>query len=210
MSSEVNAQGPLPRGYAPDPGAVAAPDLTQTPSVALEQWDAACSADGCGKQVVAACFRASAGTWSPEVDDLVHGKLADVTSNAAYRARGDGSLHVASVAPGQRVLEGDGLAAKTLVGFTSGGAVHACFVACIGPRGAAAPCREYVDAARLTGPIVAAPETSASLAAVVAMVHHPRETFVCFVAFVCAMGLAAIALRPRPRRRASRPRYSPK
>lgn len=201
MDEDVALVAPLPSGVSE--GAVAAPNLERTASVRVEQWDARCLEASCKAQAVLACFRADAGTWSDEVGAIAEDKLVETASNAAFRARGEGALRVTGEsnegAAHARELEGDGLAGKTLLGF-SDGAVHACFALCVGARGSRPGCAESVQNAHFSRPISGPPETSLALRAVSLAVHHPRHALAGLSLTLALWGVLAIVKRPRRRR----------
>ena len=187
-----------------DPKAVRAPELTTT-SVRLDRWTATCVGGDCDHQAVLACFSSSVGVWSPEVAELVHGKLDDTARNTAFRATGDGSMALAHASTEGDVmvhdLHGQGRDARTFLAFTPD-VVHACFAVSVSPDEATD--RDWVHHTHLRGPIVGAPETSVSIAALSACVHHPKHTLAGALALVAALSVAAIVRRPGRRR----PEYS--
>ena len=189
-------------GFVPSPRAVAAPVLSQTPGVALEQWSASCADASCGSTFVAACVRAGASTTSPEVDDLVHQKLVEVAASTVARSGHEGTLAWVGASDGGAVttrdLEGDGLAARTWTAFSGDGAtLHACFALCAGPAGAKPVCGENVHLTHIVGDLGARPAPSLPLRAALTAVHHPRAAVGAMLGVAAALAWAAIATRPR-------------
>ena len=193
-SADVTVEAPE---IANDPKAVHAPELT-TSSVRVDHWSAACVGGDCEHQVVTACFSAGASMWSPEVAELVHGKLDDTARNTAFRAIGDGAMGVTRASTQGDVsfhdLHGAGRDARTFLAFTRDpDVVHACFALAISPSDAD---RDWVQSTRVRGPLTEAPETSTTVAALSACVHHPQHTLVGMLAIVVALSVAAIVRRP--------------
>ncbi len=103
-------------------------------------------------------------------------------------------------------LEGAGdaegeLAARTFLGFVDFGAsatdhLVGCFALCVEDlRG----CETSVDGATVEGAFVPPPRPTVAARALVAMVHHPSETFGSIGILSCLLAAIALATRKRPR-----------
>jgi len=173
---------------------LAAPDLSQSPQLRLDAWHAARSEDATAAW---ACFSGDATQWSDDATDLAQGKLAEIASSTASRARGSAApMHVVSTRDARdRTLACDdgACAARTLVVFTEARA-HGCFVACTESARSAA-CAEIVASARVEGALVAEPPPGLALRSFSFAVHHPRGALGAIVALVAALAIIAIATR---------------
>lgn len=207
MSSEADGNGRQPTssgvwvnlrvsGVAGEPG-VAAPDLSQSPSLRVEQWE---SHHTPSRSVAWSCIGGDTSVWSPDATDLAQSKLAEIASATSERMRGTPTpMHVTETrADGrERTLTADDAdahaTARTLLAFTEGRA-HGCFVTCVGDG-----CGEVVANAALVGEVRAPPSPGVVLGGIGWMVHHPQRTEM--LAGVLLLGAAALAIvtRPRPR-----------
>jgi hypothetical protein len=194
----------------PPPGwtqaAVEPPDLSQSPQVSQEQWEAWGPAGTTDTRLVVGCFRGETSTWSTEADGVALDKVADVASSTALRVAGVGAMQRIGSARASNVLRGklegsgeaDGrIVASTFLAF-QGETAHGCFALCVDRGGA---CRASVEASQLEGEFTPPPPTSAVLRAVLTLVRHPEATAWCVVGITAALGAAAIATRKRPRAR---------
>lgn len=203
---DLRVEPATPAGFAWRDRALIPPALSQTPSVAITQWDASCADATCATTFVAACFRSTASTTSAEVDDLVHQKLIEVAAATAARAGHEVALARAAASESgpvtTRDFTGESAVARTLTGFATDGAnMHACFALCAAPAGTTAACADHVHHAHISGEIGPRPAPSLALRSILAAVHHPRPAAIGVVALGAALALAAIATRPRPPRR---------
>jgi hypothetical protein len=152
--------------------------------------------------LVAACFSGYSGAWLPEADEIALQKLSQITLSTALRAGLETTMRpIGEAREGPvrtQTLDGEGMRAKTMLGFEEGGAVHGCFALCV--RGGDT-CRKAADGARLEGALVEPPAPSLTLRAASYGVHHPAIALAALL-FVCVLGaVIAIATRPRPRTR---------
>ena len=196
-----------PDGFAQGPRALAPPASSE---IALQQWDARCADDGCKTELVAACYRADLGTWSPEIDPLAMDKLAEVSAGVARRVRGDAALGERESAPmgpaRSETLVGEGATARTIFAFSASPvALHACTAVCVGPAGRAPSCANATEGARLVGDVGEPPATSLALAGVLGAIHHPTAAFAGATALLLLSSALAIVLRPNRRRSARSP-----
>ncbi|HEY1960040.1 MAG TPA: hypothetical protein VGH28_30735 [Polyangiaceae bacterium] len=197
MSSAAEIRLSLPAGYAA--GDLASPDFSQSPRLALEQWQSARDTSG---QIVLAwgCAAAGATSWSADATELAQGKLAELASSTAARMASHATpMHVVATADEGRTralaVDGDTQngTARTFVAFTSGRA-HGCFVLCTD-----ASCEGAVREARVEGALVPPPSTGLGLRTLGLAVHHPRGALAVLGAVLVAAAAFAIATRPRVR-----------
>jgi hypothetical protein len=171
--------------------------LSETPQITLEAWHV--DADG-PAMLVSACFGGRAGSWLPEADEVALQKLSQITLSTAIRAGLDVSMRpVADAREGAvrtQTLDGEGLRAKTLLGFEPGGVAHGCFALCV--RGGPS-CREAADHSRLEGTLVEPPAPSVSMRALSWAVHHPAHAAAAIALVFVLGGIAAIFTRKRVR-----------
>ncbi len=204
-AADTGVEPALPPGYSEAPRALPPPPFALAPGVTLEHWRAGCAASDCATQAVSACFRAETAGYAEEVDGLIHDKLAEIAASTSARAGHDASLREvargAEASVSTRSLTSAGTRARTMTAFTeSPGALHACFALCAGSDGDAQRCDRWVQNASISGSHVPRPSPSAGLTTMLAAVHHPRATLAAGFALVCCLFLAAILLRPSPRR----------
>ncbi len=204
VTSGRAAGGPLDVRLAPPPEwtqdeAFGPPDLSQTPQLITAQWRA-WTRDRA--ELVAACFEARLGTWSPEMEPLALERLASLAAATVRRTEPDAPLHVTATTREADVamqsLDGAGASARTWLAFTRTGddgyAALGCMASC-----AHGPCEAIVAQARLVGPRVPPPPLSLPLRALLALVHHPRATALASATFAFLVGALAVATRRRPR-----------
>lgn len=186
-----------PSGFGADPARLPPPDLSETPQITLESWTV--DTDG-PAMLVTACFGGQAGSWLPEADDVAMQKLSQITLSTAMRAGLDVSMRpVGDAREGAvrtQTLEGEGLRAKTLLGFEAGGAARGCFVLCV--RGGSS-CREAADRSHLDGALVEPPPPRAAMRALSWAVHHPAHAGSAILGVFVLGGIVAIFTRRRVR-----------
>jgi len=204
-AADTGVEPALPAEYGEAPRALPPPPFALAPGVTLEHWRAGCAASDCATQAVSACFRAETGGYAEEVDGLIHDKLAEIAASTSARAGHDARLRevarVAEASLSTRSLTSEGARARTMTAFSeSPSALHACFALCSGSDGDAPSCDRWMQNASISGSRVPRPSASAGLTAAVTAVHHPRATLAAGFALVCCLFLAAIVLRPSPRR----------
>jgi hypothetical protein len=148
--------------------------------------------------LVGACFAGTSGAWLPEADEIALQKLGQITLSTALRTGIETSMRpILTTREGTvrtQTLDGDGLHAKTLLGFEKSGTVHGCFALCVRPDSA---CRDAIDRAHLEGTLVEPPSPSLVMRALSSAVHHPQGTLGILLG-ACVFG-AAFALVRRPR-----------
>jgi len=186
----------VPPGYARDDGRLPVPDLGETPQITLESWRV--DTDG-PATLVGACFGGRAGAWLPEADEVALQKLASMTLSTALRAGVEPNMRpVAEAREGSvrtQTLAGEGLRAKTFLGFEPGGAVHGCFALCL----RSASCEGAVDGSSLEGTLVEPPAPGLAGRALAWAVHHPRDAAATIAGVFVLGGILAILTRRRPR-----------
>jgi hypothetical protein len=174
-----------PAGFVPDP-TTPPPDLSQTPQVELAQWSAwRSSPGGDAEALVAACFHARVDAWTPEADPLALAKLDETIAGAASRAP-----------PGPANAPITVRKAQGFVHDARGAVLVSCFAWCRG-----ASCTPAVQTAELPSSFVPPPAPSPALRAIVLLIHHPNMTAGGLAALAVLGGTAAVATRPRPKRR---------
>jgi hypothetical protein len=204
----------VPEGWTEAP--LPAPDPSQTSGIRVLAWKAwAPSAKGgdAGSHpgsLVAGCFGADLGTWTPEAEPFVLERLGAMVSSTAIRATGVGECRVESTVheggfTTQRIV-GAGeaehqLSARTFLGFVEGEhAASGRLVGCLALCASDLPhCERSVDGATVSAVFVPSPEPTLSVRAVVAMAHHPGTTLATALGGSLLLGLAAVLTRRRPR-----------
>lgn len=223
MSSGVKLTVALPDGFSSgfSPGDFAAPDLSQSPQLAVEQWESARDASG-HVAVAWGCISGDTSSWSPDATELAENKLAEIASGTAARLRGEPTpMHVTrtsgngngSVDGRDRTLESDGEfsgakdGARTFLAFTRApDRAHGCFVACT--SSAAPPCAATLASANLSGAMVDPPGPGIALRSLALVVHHPHVALGALALTVAACSALAIATRPGIKSRRKRTRFS--
>jgi hypothetical protein len=193
----VKLSAEAPAGFVSDDARLSAPDLSETPQIALEQWNV--FADG-PQLLVTACFGGQAGSWLPEADEVALQKLSQITLSTALRAGLDvGMKPIDSAREGAvrtQTLDGEGLRAKTLLGFEPGGVAHGCFALCV--RGGS-ECQKATANARLEGTLVEPPAPSLAMRGLSWAVHHPDIAAGGIAGLFVVSGIVAILTRRRVR-----------
>ncbi len=191
------------------------PDLSQTPQSRVSEWRSWASAPG-GPRLFTGCFETPTDAWAPEAEPLALDKMAQIAASTAIRAGLGGQLgggenqREGDVV--MRDLVGDGTA-RVFLAFVRGSrgfVLTSCFAMCTSPsassEGDPAPklsrdCGPAIRMAHMRGPIVRAPEPSAGVRALLAMVHHPTFTTLAICGTACLAGAVAVITRKRPRSR---------
>jgi len=199
MSSPLDVKLVLPSGFSA--GDLAAPDLSQSPQLALEQW--ASARDASGHVALAwGCVAGDASAWNADATEIAQGKLAEIASATAARMRDAPTpMHVTADAGFERALvaDGGGARARTFVAFTRGRA-HGCFASCVESGVDSGAACDALVGARLEGALVPAPPPGLALRSLSLAVHHPHGALAALGA-VLALGAAlAIATRPGKKR----------
>ena len=195
------------------PAALAEPDLSQSPEVALlgwKVWGPSGSPGGAparDTRLVAACFGVETSRWTKEAEPIVLDKVAQMAASTALRVGGLGAMRPVETkdAPqggaATQELEGTGdatesVSARTFLGFVPPTMVG-CFALCVDPHGQA--CRTSALEARVDGHFRPPPEPGVLLDGVLAAVHHPRAAASTLAALAALGGVLAIVTRRRPR-----------
>jgi len=188
-SPEVRIVVSVPNGFTPSDAAP--PDLTQSPQLAVEQWESA--RDGSGATLVWGCIGADVSAWNADATELAQDKLVELASKTPGKA-----LHaVRTSADGrQRALASeDSLAtARTLLAFTPDRA-HACIAACTAPE-----CTDAVARATIAGGTVDPPAPGLALSTLSYAVHHPHQALAGLGGLLFLAAALAIATRPGKRK----------
>lgn len=150
--------------------------------------------------IVGACFVGEAQSWLPEADEVALQKLSQITLSTAIRAGLDvGMKPIGDAREGPvrtQTLDGEGIHAKTFLGFEPDGRAHGCFVLCV--RGSQ-ECRTSIDGAHLAGTLVEPPAPSLSMRSLAWAVHHPAHAAAGLLGLFVLGGIAAILTRRRVR-----------
>ncbi len=181
-------------------------DLTQTPQLAVEQWEGA--RDASGHLLAWGCVGADVSAWNADATELAQDKLAELASKSVQtpmhtvRATQNGHDHRrASAGADDRALASDDghASARTFLAFTADHApndVHACFVACD-----AAACAPAVESAKVTGALGPPPSPGVALGALSWAVHEPHSALAAFGGLLALAAALAIATRPGKRKK---------
>ncbi len=174
---------------------LAPPDLTQSPQLAVEQWEG--TRDASGHLLAWGCVAGNTSAWNADATEIAQDKLAELASKTVTAP-----MHVVRTAQNghERALSADdgNATARTLLAFTPDHA-HGCFVAC-----ESAACREAVDDAKLAGELAPPPAPGVALDALSWAVHHPHEALAAFGAVLALAAGLAIATRPGKRKKTKR------
>jgi hypothetical protein len=167
---------------------LAAPDLSQSARLTLEQWG------GTGA-IAWGCVRGDVSQWSDDATDVAQGKLTDLASSTLERMRGEATpMHVVASHGRERTLDADDVHvtahARTLLAFTEGQA-HGCFVVC-----AAADC-DAMKRTVVVGELREPPPAGAMLRSVGFVMHHPHGAMAILGGAIVASAALAIVKRPR-------------
>ncbi len=184
-SPELRVTVTIPSGFTS--ASVAPPDLTQSPQLSLEQWDAARDANG--NSLIWACVSAETSVWNADATELAQDKLAELASK--YAAKTMHGVRASRDGRDRTLASDDAQAtARTMLAFTADRA-HACFVTCTAP-----PCAGAVENANVSGPTVDPPHPGLALGALSYAVHHPHQALAGFGGLVVLAATLAIATRP--------------
>jgi hypothetical protein len=189
--------------------ALSPPDLSQTPSVHVLTWNAWGPEAPTSASLVAGCFGASPGTWTPEAEPIVLERLHATMSGVALRVARVGQSRVMSTSRDgyatREALEGQGdaegqLSGQDFLGFVaSAGAppqLVGCFALCTVDLPA---CDASVKEATVAAEFVPPPAPTLSLRAVLAAVHHPKTSLGVALTLCFALATLLVATRRRPR-----------
>jgi hypothetical protein len=205
----------IPLGWRPDP-ALDPPDLSQAIGVRLLNWEAWAKADASAPgELVAGCWSADPGTWTPEIEPLVLERLTAMVSSVSLRIAQFGEYRaLPSTSQGNltsRRLLGSGdsehrLSAQIFLGFAargagqeaprSSGTLVGCFALCTMDE---AQCGGPIEEATVAAQFVPPPGPTLSLSALVAMVHHPTTSLGLVLTFALLVGAGLVVTRRRPR-----------
>lgn len=196
MSSGVELVVPAPSGFTR--ADVAAPDLTQSPQLSVEQW--ASARDASGGTLVWGCIAADATAWNADATELAQDKLTELAAKNTAKA-----MHTVRTAQEgrDRALASDDAraTARTILAFTPD-RVHACVVACTSPE-----CASAVEVAKISGATVDPPPPGVALGALSYAVHHPHQSLAALGGLVVLAAALAIATRPGKRKK-TKPSHS--
>jgi hypothetical protein len=199
----------VPDGWRETP--LAPTDLSETPGVRVLTWQAWGPEAPASAGLVAACFGADPGTWTPEVEPLVLERLRATVSSTALRLARVGQLRVVSTdrlgVVTRELLEGRGdaehqLSAQVFLGFVdpreSGGrpTLAGCFALCTADLPA---CGASVTEASVAADFVPPPPPTLSVRAALAIVGHPSTSVGVALTLCILLGAMLIVTRRRPR-----------